>query len=64
MTFVFDYDGSIHDSMRIYAPAFRKCCEIMRLDGEDVREYSNREIEKWIGMDVNAMWSDFRPYIS
>ena len=64
MTFVFDYDGTIHDSMRIYAPAFRKCCEIMRLDGEDVREYSNREIEKWIGMDVNAMWSDFRPDIS
>lgn len=64
MTFVFDYDGTLHDSMKIYAPSFRKCCELMRRDGEDVREYSDEEIKRWIGMDVNSMWNDFRPELS
>ena len=61
MTFVFDYDGTIHDSMKIYAQSFRKCCELMRMDGENVRDYSDEEIKKWIGMDVKSMWNDFMP---
>lgn len=64
MTFVFDYDGTIHDSMKIYAQSFRKCCELMRQDGENVRDYSDEEIKKWIGMDVKSMWNDFQPGLS
>ena len=33
MTFVFDYDGTLHDSMKIYAQSFRKCCELMKRSG-------------------------------
>ncbi|GFI62526.1 phosphoglycolate phosphatase [Clostridiales bacterium] len=61
---VFDYDGTLHDSMKIYAPAFRHCCNIMREDGENIREYSDDEIKSWIGMDVKTMWNEFQPDFS
>lgn len=64
MTFVFDYDGTLHDSLKIYAQSFRKCCKLMRMDGEKVRDYSDDEIKKWIGMDVKSMWNDFMPGLS
>lgn len=58
---VFDYDGTLHDSMRIYAPSFRACCGVMSGEGESVREYSDSEIKRWIGMDAKTMWREFRP---
>lgn len=64
MTFVFDYDGTIHNGLKIYADSFRKCCELMRMEGIDVRNYSDEEIKKWIGMDVNSMWEDFQKDIA
>ena len=64
ITLVFDYDGTLHDSMKIYAPSFRKCCEKMREDGLSVKEYTDAEIKHWIGMDVKSMWNEFRPDLS
>lgn len=58
---VFDYDGTLHNSMKIYAPSFRKCCELMIADGETVREYSEDEIKSYIGMDAKSMWNRFQP---
>lgn len=58
---VFDYDGTLHDSMNIYAPSFRACCALMREEGDNVREYTDEEIKRWIGMDVKSMWNEFRP---
>ncbi|MDD5946141.1 MAG: HAD family hydrolase [Clostridia bacterium] len=58
---VFDYDGTLHDSMKIYAPSFKACCALMREEGDTVREYTDEEIKRWIGMDVKSMWNEFRP---
>lgn len=61
---IFDYDGTLHDSLKIYAPAFRKCCKIIAEDGFIVqKDYSDDEIKKWIGMDVKTMWNTFMPDI-
>jgi phosphoglycolate phosphatase len=61
---IFDYDGTLHDSLKIYAPAFRKCCKIIAEDGFLVqKEYSDDDIKKWIGMDVKTMWNTFMPDI-
>ena len=62
---VFDYDGTLHDSLKIYAPAFRECCELLEKDGfKEHKEYTNDEIKKWIGMDVKTMWNTFMPSLS
>lgn len=61
---VFDYDGTLHNSMKIYAPSFQKCCELMIADGETVREYSEDEIKSYIGMDAKSMWNRFRPCLT
>jgi len=62
---IFDYDGTLHDSLKIYAPAFRKCCKIISEDGFAIKsEFSDNEIKKWIGMDVKTMWNTFMPEIS
>lgn len=59
---VFDYDGTLHDSLKIYAPAFRSCCKMIAKDGYIIKEdYSDDEIKRWIGMDVKTMWDTFMP---
>ncbi|MCD8036687.1 MAG: HAD family hydrolase [Clostridiales bacterium] len=58
---VFDYDGTLHDSMEIYAPSFRACCALMRDEGIEAGEYTNDEIKRWIGMTAKAMWDEFQP---
>lgn len=62
---VFDYDGTLHDSLKIYAPAFRKCCELLEIEGlKEHSEYTDDEIKKWIGMDAKTMWNTFMPSLS
>ena len=65
MNIVFDYDGTLHDSLKIYAPAFRKCIKMISDDGFiEKKDYSDDEIKKWIGMDVKTMWNTFMHDIS
>ena len=62
---VFDYDGTLHDSLKIYAPAFGKCCELLEIEGlKEHSEYTDDEIKKWIGMDAKTMWNTFMPSLS
>ena len=64
MNIVLDYDGTIHDSIQIYAPAFRKCVKRIAEDGfMEERIDSEDEIKKWIGMDAKTMWHTFMPQI-
>jgi phosphoglycolate phosphatase len=61
-TIFFDYDGCIHDSLIIYAPAFRKAQEyLVRLGLADERFWSDSEIRQWIGQNPKEMWQRFRP---
>ncbi len=61
-TIFFDYDGTIHDSIRIYAPAFRKAYDYL-IEKEIVssKTWSDDEISYWLGFSVEAMWKQFMP---
>lgn len=61
-TIFFDYDGCIHDSLIIYAPAFRKAQEfLVGLGLADKRFWPVSEIRQWIGQNPKEMWQRFRP---
>lgn len=61
-TIFFDYDGTLHDSIRIYAPAFRVAFDFLVEEGyTEHRQWSDDEIAKWLGHSTKAMWDDFMP---
>ena len=49
---IFDYDGTIHDTMRIYRPAVRRAFQWLREQGHTVPETSDRQIASWLGMNT------------
>lgn len=62
---VFDYDGTLHETMRIYGPAFRK--NYARLVSEGLmpeREIGDDEIAGWLGYTSSDMWNAFAPQLS
>lgn len=64
-TIFFDYDGTLHDSMKIYAPAFRKAYEnLVEMGLADEKRWSEDEISKWIGYNPKEMWKNFMPHLS
>lgn len=61
-TIFFDYDGTLHNSINIYAPAFRKAYDFLVKEGfADKREWSNDEISYWLGFNPQSMWKTFMP---
>lgn len=59
---IFDYDGTIHESMRTYAPAFRDTMRWLADEGYiEPREYSDGEISQWLGFNSADMWGKFQP---
>ena len=59
---IFDYDGTIHNSMTTYAPAFRGTMKWLSDNGYiKKREYSDSEISCWLGFNSTDMWSAFQP---
>jgi len=59
-TVYFDYDGTLHDSIKIYAPAFRKAYDyLVELKKAPVQEHSDEEIAKWLGYTNHEMWNIF-----
>ena len=64
-TVIFDYDGTLHNSTRIYADAFRIVYERMVCDGVvPEREFTDEEITKWLGYSAMDMWQAFMPELS
>lgn len=59
---IFDYDGTLHNSMLTYAPAFRDTMKRLS-DGGYIapREYPDAEISYWLGFNSTDMWSQFQP---
>ena len=59
---IFDYDGTIHNSMKTYAPAFRDTMKWLS-DGGYIapKEYSDDEISCWLGFNSTDMWGQFHP---
>jgi phosphoglycolate phosphatase len=64
-TLFFDYDGTLHDSIRLYAPAFRKAYEfLVEKDLAKAKEWTEEEISYWLGYNSKDMWKSFRPDLS
>lgn len=64
-TIFFDYDGTIHDSIIIYAPAFRKAYDFLIEKGlAENRIWSDEEISYWLGFNPQDMWENFMPSLN
>ncbi|PKM51193.1 MAG: HAD family hydrolase [Firmicutes bacterium HGW-Firmicutes-7] len=63
-TIFMDYDGTIHDSITIYAPAFNIAYKYLVNEGlADEKEWTNKEVSYWLGLSSKEMWEQFMPHI-
>lgn len=61
-TIYFDFDGTIHDSIKIYAPAFRKAYDyLVEQHHATSKSWSDEEIAYWLGFNKEEMWQAFMP---
>ncbi len=59
-TIFLDYDGTLHDTLRIYAPAFRKAyAYLVKTHGAPEHEWSDKEISQFLGQTPSEMWDQF-----
>ena len=57
-----DYDGTIHNSIKMYGPAFRKAYTYLVEQGyAKQRDWSDKEISYWLGFNPKEMWEKFMP---
>ena len=62
---ILDYDGTLHESIHIYDPAFRKAQDYLIAKGlAQPIQYSNEEISVWLGYTAKEMWNLFSPQLS
>ena len=62
---VFDYDGTLHETMRVYKPGIEGAVRWLRTEhGVEVSMPSDQRIKKWLGMNTAEMWEDFMPGLS
>ena len=63
-TLILDYDGTLHDCLRIYAPAFRTVWGELEAAGlNPPPEVSDARVRSWLGLSVQGMWDDFMPQL-
>lgn len=61
---IFDYDGTLHNSIKIYAPAFRKAYDHLVDEGfAEPRDWKEHEISKWLGYSSKDMWNNFMGHL-
>lgn len=59
---LFDYDGTLHDCLHIYAPAVRAVYSRMARQGlVPERPLPDTEIRSWIGLTPDEMWGLLAP---
>lgn len=59
---IFDYDGTLHNSMIIYGQGFRQAYKyLVELGYAQERLWDDNEISKWIGFSSKEMWNEFMP---
>ena len=61
---IFDFDGTLHESIRIYEPAVRACVYEMRKAGKYKPEPSSEQIMEYLGLTTQQMWNAFAPELS
>jgi len=64
-TIVFDWDGTLHDSMKIYKKAFLKAYQYL-VDHEYAleKEWKDEEIYVFLGKNPKEMWECFEPKLT
>ncbi len=61
-TVFFDYDGTLHNSMAIYGPAFRAAYAWLVEEGHmPPQEFTDEWISQWLGWTTENMWTTFAP---
>ena len=64
-TIFFDYDGTLHNSIKIYAPAFIKAYDFLVENKlAQPRTWKEEEISYWLGYNSEEMWKAFMPSLS
>jgi phosphoglycolate phosphatase len=64
-TIIFDWDGTLHESMHIYKPAFLKAYQYL-VDHKlaPIKDWSDQEIKGFLGKNPKEMWESFTPKLS
>ena len=61
-TIIFDYDGTIHNTLRIYEPAFRKAYQwLVEQNVVEKQKIESSRIAGWLGLNSKEMWDTFLP---
>ena len=61
-TIIFDYDGTIHNTLRIYEPAFRKAYQwLVEQNVVEEQKIESSRIAGWLGLNSKEMWDTFLP---
>lgn len=64
-TVFFDYDGTLHDTIRVYAPAFRTgYAQLVSQGLAEPREFTDEWIAGWLGWNIVDMWHAFMPELT
>ena len=60
---IFDYDGTLHNANKVYAPAFRKAFNRLIELGyqQEGSTISDEEIGRWLGYSSLDTWNQFMP---
>ena len=62
MTLVFDWDGTLHNTLRLYGKAFRIAYQDLVEKGHAPSRYcSDQEMSQYLGMSAPDMWNAFMP---
>lgn len=64
-TLFLDYDGTLHQSLYIYAPAFRLAySHLVQQCLAPERSFSDDWIGQWLGYTARDMWTTFLPHLA
>lgn len=62
MTLIFDWDGTLHNTLHLYGQAFRTAYGMLVQSGyAPEKQYSDREVSIYLGMNASDMWKVFMP---
>ena len=61
-TIIFDYDGTIHNTLGIYEPAFREAYQwLAKQNVVEEQKIETAQIAGWLGLNSKEMWDTFLP---
>ena len=61
MVFVFDFDGTLHDTARLYGQAVRSALAALPSGFAPRRPCTDEALSGYLGMTAQQMWEDFIP---